>query len=676
MNNLPELLNSVTDPGDFIRLAFTKSLDNEVIFEVEGGGEYSDRLSERIATVFRSEERNGFEFERRPLESPSTDELQLLSFFDVLPRARRLSERPSSLGFAPGTGERPSTKPSPLFVPAFHRNPRRPLSAAPLFLLLSGDTVGKVEIDFARWELPEDWKRLLNQAEGRREIPRSSDTPDFLGHFLRLWQGSEVGWEVRLRVGLNTSTGQAPTALLELAGRDFFQAPCKVRPCRSERRAVSHSPVMDLSFRFPEGWAFSDIFPAEEERERLVARRKYHAVTPELPKEGIVVGTVEGSPLRLPDSTRDRHTYIAGATGTGKSTLLKRLIGEDLREGRSLILLDPHGDLYTDVLESMPEDRWEDLFVIDPRSRMKPPGFNFMQIPRDQFFRRRVDFLIGELLRFFQETWQKSDAFGPMFELYYRNSLLLLLLQDKIPVTMMDFERVFSDSKFRESLLEVSDDVPVKHFWQQVAVKVSGEASLQNISPYITSKMHSLTQGGFLTEMIAQSGEEVQLEERMNSGGVILVNLDKGILGPNQSRLLGTLLTMQIFAAGLKRSILPVEERRPVNIYIDEFQNFVSDNIASMLSEARKFGLRLHLANQTLSQLSNHGGGSDLLQSVLGNVGNMILFRLGIPDAERLESHFGGFTRRQMQELKNYHALARLLTDEGPLPPVIMKTMK
>jgi len=280
------------------------------------------------------------------------------------------------------------------------------------------------------------------------------------------------------------------------------------------------------------------------------------------------------------------------------------------------------------------------------------------------------------LLRFFQETWQMSDAFGPMFELYYRNSLLLLLLQDKISVTAMDFERVFGDKELRESLLEISEDVPLKRFWKETAVKISGDAALQNISPYITSKMHALTQGGFLTEMIAQSEDEIQLEERMNSGGVILVNLDKGILGPNQSRLLGTLLTMQIFAAGLKRSTLPVGERQPVNIYIDEFQNFVSDNIAAMLSEARKFGLRLHLANQTLSQLSNHRGGTDLLQSVLGNVGNMILFRLGIPDAERLESHFGSFTRQQMQELKNYHALARLLTDEGPLPPVIMKTIK
>ena len=676
MNNLPELLNSVTDPGDFIRLAFTKSLDNEVIFEVEGGGDHPDRLSERIATVFRSEERNGFEFDRRPLEWRPTDELGT-SFFDVLPKACRLSERSSSLGFASGNGERLSAKPSPLFVPSFHRNPLRRLSAAPLFLLLSEHTVTRVEIDFTRWVLPVEWKRPLSQAEGQRAIAGSSEAPDLLGHFLRLWQGSEVGWELRLRVGLDTGTHQAPAALLELAGRDFFQAPCKVRPSRSGRRhTTSLSRSMDLSFRFPEGWAFSDIFPMDEDRERLAARRKYHAVPPELPKEGIVVGTVEGSPLRLPDSTRDRHTYIAGATGTGKSTLLKRLISEDLREGRSLILLDPHGDLYSEVLESMPEDRWEDLFVIDPRSRMKPPGFNFMQIPRDQFFRRRIDFLIGELLRFFQETWQTSDAFGPMFELYYRNSLLLLLLQDKISVTAMDFERVFSDKEFRESLLEISEDVPLKRFWKETDVKISGDAALQNISPYITSKMHALTQGGFLTEMIAQSVDEVQLEERMNSGGVILVNLDKGILGPNQSRLLGTLLTMQIFAAGLKRSTLPVGERRPVNIYIDEFQNFVSDNIAAMLSEARKFGLRLHLANQTLSQLSNHRGGTDLLQSVLGNVGNMILFRLGIPDAERLESHFGSFTRRQMQELKNYHALARLLTDEGPLPPVIMKTIK
>jgi type IV secretory pathway TraG/TraD family ATPase VirD4 len=139
---------------------------------------------------------------------------------------------------------------------------------------------------------------------------------------------------------------------------------------------------------------------------------------------------------------------------------------------------------------------------------------------------------------------------------------------------------------------------------------------------------------------------------------------------------LGTILMMEIFAAGLHRSQLPEKERRPANIYVDEFQNFVSDNVASMLSEARKFGLRLTLANQTLTQLRASAGRQDLLETVLGNVGNVILFRLGVPDADRLQLFTEPYTRQQMQELPNFHALARLLTAEGPVRPLIMKTLK
>jgi type IV secretory pathway TraG/TraD family ATPase VirD4 len=132
---------------------------------------------------------------------------------------------------------------------------------------------------------------------------------------------------------------------------------------------------------------------------------------------------------------------------------------------------------------------------------------------------------------------------------------------------------------------------------------------------------------------------------------------------------------MQIFAAGLKRSILPARERRPVNVYIDEFQNFVSDNVASMLSEARKFGLRMNLANQTLSQLNAGGGHQNLLETVLGNVGNMIVFRLGVPDAERLKPFLKPFTPEQMQDLPNFHALVRILDEKGPIGPLVMKTL-
>jgi DNA helicase HerA-like ATPase len=302
-------------------------------------------------------------------------------------------------------------------------------------------------------------------------------------------------------------------------------------------------------------------------------------------------------------------------------------------------------------------------------------AFNVLDFPRDRFLKRRAEFLVGELIRFFQETWNKTDAFGPMFETYFRNALRLMIHQESRLLTLMDFERVFADREFRKELLNQCTDDRVRRFWTDLAEKTGGEASLANVAPYITSKVSILTQSGFVSDLIGQPKDELLLEERINRGGIILVNLNKGLLGTNESRLLGVLLTMQIFAAGLKRSILPVRERRPVNVYVDEFQNFVSDNVASMLSEARKFGLRMNLANQTLSQLNAGGGNQNLLETVLGNVGNMIVFRLGVPDAERLKPFLKPFTPEQIQEMPNYHALVRLLDQEGPIGPFVMKTL-
>lgn len=183
-------------------------------------------------------------------------------------------------------------------------------------------------------------------------------------------------------------------------------------------------------------------------------------------------------------------------------------------------------------------------------------------------------------------------------------------------------------------------------------------------------------QTGYVSDLICAPRNDLRIGERMDKGGIMLFNLNKGLLGGYESRLLGTILMMEIFAAGLQRGLRPESERSPVNIYVDEFQNFVSDNVASMLSEARKFGLRLTLANQTLAQLRAGSGRQDLLETVLGNVGNVILFRLGVPDADRLQLFTEPYTRQEMQELPNFYALARLLTPSGPVRPLIMKTLK
>ena len=279
-------------------------------------------------------------------------------------------------------------------------------------------------------------------------------------------------------------------------------------------------------------------------------------------------------------------------------------------------------------------------------------------------------------MQLFAEFWDMRLAGGPMFEMYFRNTIFLLTEQGNrqfIKPTLLHFQRVLSDREFRNNLLDACQDTDVKFFWKNIAEKVEGDAKLANIAPYISCKIDALTQSAFVRQIIGQADDTLKIGQRMDRGEIVLINLSKGALGAMESRLLGTLLLAQIFAAGLNRGAMPSQERRPVNIYVDEFQNFTSANMASMLSESRKFGLRLVLANQTLGQLACEGR-VDLTAAILGNVGHLAFFRLGVLDAEKLKSFTKPFSPEDMQTLPNYHALVRLLTQEGPLRPLVMNT--
>lgn len=457
-----------------------------------------------------------------------------------------------------------------------------------------------------------------------------------------------------------------------MIGRDLFGCECEVilSPVGKES-----DTSLDLRKTYPRGWQFPPILPPPALFDSLTASRFHNINLPELPRKGLCIGVAEGADVRLPAQTRDRHTYIVGATGTGKSTLLTRMIVEDMQRGEGVIVLDPHGDLHAEIVKAVPKARKGDVLNIDPTRENCRPGLNILDVQEGRLRKRQTELLIGELIQCFREIWDVPEAFGPMFEVYFRNAIQLMTLRAGQPLTVECFDRVFADREFRSQLIGECADTSTAAFWKDVAEKAGGEASLANMTPYITCKMSPLTQGAFLTCLLKQPRDEVRLTDRINQTPIILVNLNKGVLGVQESRMLGVILMAQIMSAGLKRSLMKRKMRRPVNVYVDEFQDFVSDNVASMLSEARKFGLRLTLANQTLAQLRAKAGRQDLLQTVLGNVGNMILFRLGVPDAERLKSFIEPFCQQEMQELPNFHALVRLLTPEGPVRPLIMRTL-
>ena len=674
-------LLSVLKASEGIRFVFERApAPRKIVVSIEGFGPNAEDLQYRVGGILSSARTKGFEFRSESTNAGITRASQpksALNWIEIVPTTRDLMKlERNPLGFAAPTQDKVHcTTEKVLSVPNLSASALVRLNDQPAGVLLAHSSLRRMEIQFERIVLGEGEIKRVGESLGellalQRFIPGLEMGTTPMAAFLALWWNARSGWELRCRVLCDRSE-PIPSGVIEMLGRDIFNCECSIGGSGSnnmDRRAAT------LAQAYPDGWSFASMLPDDNEVDILSASMLHNRHIPDLPGTGILIGTADGHDVRLPEWSRDRHLYVVGGTGTGKTTLLKRLIREDLKRNEGLVLLDPHGDLFHETLEIIPRRRRRDLAVIDPGSDDGLIGFNVLDIPKDGLLKRRAEFLVGEFIRFFRGTWDNPEAFGPVFDLYFRNALRLLIHQEETR-TLLEFEQIFVDRDFRRGLTGSCSDEGVKRFWLEIADKATGDISLANVTPYITSKTSVLSQSGFLSGMIGKKNDELALESRMNRGGVILINLDKGKLGTHESRFMGLLLTMQIFSAGLKRSAMRPAERRPVNIHIDEFQNFVTENSVSMLAEARKFGLRFNLANQNLGQLANARGGSDLLECVLGNVGNMMMFRLGVPDSERLRPFLKPFTPEAMQHLPNFHALVRLLDHEGPVGPIVLKTL-
>ena len=663
-----------------LRFVFERARDQKrMSVALDGFGPDPESLNQRVGAILAASRTHGYEFLSYPAETHSgsigLNNTKSLAWLEITPAGKEVHHlNHKVMGFVHHVEDQ-SGPFAPLCVPDLPAAGLVRMVDYPVSLLANEGALMQMEIQFTRITLTEhDAERVAWALAEYLNLKRSIPGIDFgnnpMSAYLAMWWRARSGWELRCRI-LHDTTRPLPKGVIEMLGREIFGTDCIFT--KQDENAES-SGDRSLTQGYPDGWSFPAMLPPAHNHDTLSAATLHNRSLPDLPQTGVVIGSADGHEVRLPDWSRDRHLYVVGGTGTGKTTLLKRLIREDLKRKEGLVLLDPHGDLFHETLEMLPRRRRRDLAIIDPGSSHGVIGFNVLDFPKDGLLKRRAEFLVGEFIRFFRGTWDNPEAFGPIFELYFRNGLRLLIHQEETR-TLLDFERVFMDRDFRRHLTGKCTDSTVKAFWTEIAEKTSGDMSLANVTPYVTSKVSILSQSGFLSDMIGQPKDELALEDRMNRGGVILINLDKGKLGSHESRFLGLLLTMQIFSAGLKRSSMRPAERRPVNIHIDEFQNFVSENSAAMLAEARKFGLRFNLANQNLGQLARSRGGSDLLESVLGNVGNMMMFRLGVPDSERLRPFLKPFTPEQMQHLPNYHALVRLLDQEGPVGPIILKTL-
>jgi Type IV secretion-system coupling protein DNA-binding domain/TraM recognition site of TraD and TraG len=388
-----------------------------------------------------------------------------------------------------------------------------------------------------------------------------------------------------------------------------------------------------------------------------------HAFHPDAP---------DSIPVYISNRDRRKHLYVIGKTGTGKTQLLLSMIMQDIEKGSGVCIIDPHGDLYEDILNRFPVQRLRDLILFDPTDADNPPGLNLFEYDRQNAMQR--DFVLDEAISIFLRL-HGHEIFGPRIQNYFRSGTLALMSEPARERTLLDIARLFVDDEFFNYIMNAAADPAVSDFLSEFKKTATNEKA--ELLPYFQSKFTPFVSNSMIRHVIGQSRSTINFRNAMDQSKVVLINLSKGKLGELNSRLLGMVLVSKITWAALSRAQMPPEQRTDFFLYCDEFQSFATDSFSTILSEARKYGLCLTLAHQHLSQLritDNYTQMSreSLRDAVLGNVGNMVLFRTGAKDAEDLSKEIiaEGIPIKELVELLStsdrFRAVARL--DCGGLP--------
>lgn len=393
----------------------------------------------------------------------------------------------------------------------------------------------------------------------------------------------------------------------------------------------------------------------------------------DIPAEGLLLGAHPYFSTRrsiyLRDDDRRRHAYILGQTGTGKSTLFLNLVLQDIGQGKGLALIDPHGELIDEVLASMPASRIDDVVYLNPQDLSHPVGINFLEN------RSAVekDFAVNYLLDVFNALYDLKITGGPMFEMYMRNALQLLLDQPAgYEATILEVPRLFQNDDFRSSLKRKCTNPYVIDFWNKEAETAGGEASLRNMSPYITSKLSRFIYNETMRGILGQRRSTIDFRAAMDERRILLLDLRKGVLGDLNSHFLGMLVVGKLFSAAIGRTGVNDKTSLPdFTLYVDEFHNLATDTFVSILSEARKYRLSLVITNQYIAQLRRN-----LIHGIFGNIGTLLSFRVGAEDADLLTKEFGQVIgANDLMGLPNYHAFVRLLVQGEVSAPFDIQTL-
>ena len=430
------------------------------------------------------------------------------------------------------------------------------------------------------------------------------------------------------------------------------------------KKIVLNSEEAASIFHFPGPWiATPNIY-------WLAAR---HAPPPvNVPKEGILLGFNEyrgiTTQIRMKDVDRRRHVYRIGRSGVGKSNVMESMAIQDIKNGKGVCIVDPHGEFVENVLPHIPPERADDVIIFDPSDTKRPVGLNMLEAETDDM----KDMAVQEMVSIFYELFP-PEMIGPAFEHNMRNVMLTLIADRTHPGTIAEIPRMFSDKEFADSWVKRVTDPVVRAFWEKEMAKTSDFHKSEMLG-YLISKVGRFVENEMMRNIIGQVKSGFNFREVMDRKKILLVNLCKGKTGDVNAKLLGLIIVSKLTMAALSRADIPEEERNDFYLYIDEFQNFITDSIGIILSEARKYKLNLIIAHQYMGQLSQNGE-NKIREAVLGNAGTMMAFRIGIEDAEILEKEFAPtFNAYDLVNIAKYTAYIKLLIENTASRPFNMQT--
>lgn len=437
-------------------------------------------------------------------------------------------------------------------------------------------------------------------------------------------------------------------------------------------RAMNGAQSMHLNFH--EMASLFHLPAATKDSPQLKQSKSGSAPAPtDAANDGILLGYNEFrgvlTPIHFASQDRLRHFYTIGQTGVGKTQMFLKMIIQDIKNGDGCCFIDPHGTDYNTILANIPPERMDDVIFFDPSHVDRPMGLNMLEYDMER--PQQKSLVIAELLGIFDKLFDMKAQGGAMFGQYFRNSALLVMSSPESGNTLMEITRVLADKQFRDMKLATCKDPLIVEFWK-AAEKTTGDQGLENFVPYISGKFDDFISNDFMRPVVLQEKSAFNFREIMDKKKILIVNLSKGMLGERNANLIGLILIGKLQMAAMSRADSPdLSQFPPFYVYMDEFQNIVTDSIAAILSEARKYKLSLNMTHQYLKQLDEK-----ISAAVFGNVGSMGIFRINDEDAKTIEPRINPqFTKDDILKQDNFNCITSMLIGGRPAAAFNMMTV-